>query len=95
MANKQLTLNETLQPNLGFIWFQMRHWNEARPVYFHSEALPWLVFKSVSPADDKRLEIKVRGDQYGKTWRCWECHPGKAVADAWEDGEYGFLIEED
>ena len=84
-----LTLEEALDWNREIVWLQMRWWKTAIWVQYALEQSPWLRFRKDG------MEISVRADQYGKSWRCFSnCF---VIEDfiPWEDGGGRWNVEDD
>lgn len=76
-----LKLNEAAEYNRKVIWLELREMDGVLPVTYHSEQLPFLRFD----AEDRVAMFSVRGDCYGKTWRCWSMRPDGQKVPAWKD----------
>lgn len=77
-----LKLDEAIEYNRKVIWLELREAAGVIPVTYHSEHLPFLRFD----ADDRVATFDVRGECYGKTWRCWDRDPaGAQSVKAWKD----------
>lgn len=87
-----LTLEETLDWNREHLWLEMRWWPQAAPMRYAGEHLPWLKFREFG---GDRTVVEVRGDQYGKTWRCFDICPVDENCFPWEDGGGRWTAEED
>ena len=81
---KVLKLSEAAEWNRKVIWMEMLETAGAIPVTFYAEHIPFLRFD----CEDRVMMIEVRGEYYGKTWRCWNEKPDGQAAD-WQDPEGG------
>lgn len=89
-----LTLKESLEQCRDHLWFQMRWWSKAEPMVFTHEQMPWLIFREF--AGDKRVRIQANGEEYGKSWRCFNAMPdGLEDKFPWDDGVGRWTVEED
>ena len=87
-----LTLEEALEWNRETVWLQMRWWKAAQQVHYEAEHSPWLQFRATGEAD---MMISVKGEEYGKTWRCFDVFPWVEDALPWDDGGGCWMVEED
>ncbi len=80
-----LTREQALEPWRDHLWFQMRWWSKAEPMVFMYEQMPWLIFREFN--GETRVRIQVKGEEYGKTWRCFNAMPD-SLEDKfpWDDG---------
>lgn len=76
-----LKLNEAVEYNRKRIWLELREVDGVIPVTYHSEHLPFLRFD----AEDRVAAFDVRGECYGKTWRCWSAAPDGQKVPNWKD----------
>ncbi len=76
-----LKLAEAVEYNRKVIWLELRTEAEVLPVTYYAEHLPFLRFD----CEDRVAMITVRGEYYGKTWRCWDRDPaGAQTVKAWK-----------
>lgn len=87
-----LTLEEALEWNRETVWLQMRWWKAAQQVRYVTEHSPWLQFRGIAEAD---TEISVKGEEYGKTWRCFDVFPWVEDSLPWEDEGGCWRVEEE
>lgn len=72
MGPRILTLEECLHHDGRRIWLEMMEMpGQLIPVAYYAERKPFLRFD----AQDRVAMIDVRGDLYGKAWRCWNIRP--------------------
>lgn len=90
---KVLTLEQAIEWGRENVWIQLRYWSCALKVHYCLERMPWLRFR-----DDGALnmEIQVRGDMYGITWRCFDEMPEDEDSYEWDDGgQQWYAIDKD
>ena len=86
-----LTLDEAIQWGRKSVWLQLRNATCSLEMKYALEHPPFLRFR-----DDKlKLEIEVRGEYYGKTWRCFDQCPVYEEEYPWDDGEEWLFTEAD
>lgn len=76
-----LKLEEAITYNQKVIWLELRETEGVVPVTYHSEQRPFLRFDR----EDLVEMISVRGEYYGKTWRCWSAAPNGQKVPNWKD----------
>lgn len=86
-----LTLEEALELGRDHIWLQMRWWPEAQAMRYAGENLPWLKFREFS---GERTVVTVKGEEYGKSWRCFDLCPVDEKSFPWSDGKGGWVPED-
>lgn len=88
---KVLTLEEAIEWRRETVWIQLREMSCAIQAQYALEHAPWLRFR------DERLqmEITVKAENYGKTWRCFDICPLSEDSYPWEDGEKWTFSEEE
>ena len=80
-----LTLDEVLEWWRGHVWLQMRWRPTAEPMVYSHEHMPWLIFREFN--GETRVRIQVKGEEYGKSWRCFNFMPdGLEDRFPWDDG---------
>ena len=90
MDARVLTLEEAIEPGRKRVWIQLREMSCAMAAKYVAEHAPFLRFRD----PELEMEIEVRADYYGKTWRCFDTCPLDEDAHPWEDGEEWTRVEE-
>ena len=83
MDGQVLTLEEAIEPGRKRVWIQLREMSCAMAARYAAEQAPFLRFRD----PELEMEIEVRAEYYGKTWRCFDSCPLEENAHPWEDGE--------
>ena len=79
-----MTLEEAIQHDGRRVWIQMMETQTALPVTYVAEHVPFLQFGN----EMLYLKITVRGEYYGKTWRCFRKEPDRYdLSREWEEAE--------
>ena len=76
-----LTLDEAIQYDRKVVWLETRDTAGVLPVTYYAEHMPFLRFD----CEDRVAMIEVRGEYYGKTWRCWNMKPDPKKPRNWKD----------
>lgn len=90
MDARVLTLEEAIDPGMKRVWIQLREMSCAMAARYAAEHAPFLRFRD----PELEMEIEVRAEYYGKTWRCFDVCPLNEDAHPWEDGEEWTRAEE-
>ena len=79
-----LTVEQATEYSRKVIWLEMRESVDVLPVTYHSERRPFLRYD----CESRPTMVEVRGEYYGKTWRCWDRDPaGRQHVKEWDDEE--------
>lgn len=96
MVARVLTFEQAIEWNRLVVWVQFRELTGCVAMTYDLEHVPFVRYKSL----DGRLNVEVRREYYGKTWRCFGENPlGKWMppwepVDGWEGPQGGNAIQE-